>query len=101
MTTYTSGTGQTVFDVVLQQYGDLDGGIAALLADNPGLILSDGSFNQFHVAHLVTPNRVVNKRVANILNTAKPASRLDVAVTIIDGDGDGLTDGDGDMLTDG
>jgi len=53
MKAFKSDTSQTIFDVALAQYGGLQG-LAILLGDNPGLVLEDGTINQFGVTHLVS-----------------------------------------------
>lgn len=52
MKAFKSDTSQTVFDVVLAQYGSLQG-LSVLLADNPGLLLEDGTIAQYGITHLV------------------------------------------------
>lgn len=41
-TTLNARQGQTLFDIALMQYGDLDGGLARLLADNPASLDANG-----------------------------------------------------------
>lgn len=105
MITYKSGIGQSFFDVVVMQYGDLDGGIAQMLTDNPALLNSNATFNQFAVEHKIDKNAVVNARIAAKLAITPPASRVviepEVATSeyIIDDAGDYIIDDAGDYVT--
>lgn len=72
-TAFKSGATQTVFDVALHQYGGL-GGLAWLLADNPGLIKDDGTVEQFRVEHVVRPALFVNQKMKAAMMRLKPAS---------------------------
>jgi hypothetical protein len=72
-TAFKSGATQTIFDVALHQYGGL-AGLAWLLEDNPGLILENGTVEQFRVAHLVRPAAFANRQLKAAMMRLKPAS---------------------------
>lgn len=71
--TYYSNVQQTVFDVALMQYGSV-GGLAQLLADNPGLIQESGTIKQFRIAHKITPSFASDRRLKPKMLALVPAS---------------------------
>lgn len=91
MKTYKSDNSQTVFDVAMLRYGSLDG-LATLLADNPALVLNDGTIAQYGVTHLVgeaspasselektEPARSINKQPQQ-----RPEYRSNIQQTVFD-----------------
>lgn len=56
--TYKSGAEESFFDVVLRQYGDLNG-VARLLSDNPGLLNANGELQQYRTLHNVQPGQTI------------------------------------------
>lgn len=62
-----SGRWASAFDVALSQYGTLDGGLARLLTDNPGMVQGDGSLLPYGSTYTVgeaedEPNADLEKR---------------------------------------
>lgn len=73
MTTVQANEGQTIFDIALKSYGDLDGGLAQILADNPAVISSEGLILKGQL-YKIDASKVINKRVFNALSITNPTT---------------------------
>jgi hypothetical protein len=73
MTTKQAGSGQTIFDIALISYGNLDGGLAQLFADNPGAIDANGAI-PFGQSYKITPSKTQDTRIAAAMSAANPTT---------------------------
>jgi phage tail protein X len=71
--TKQANAGQTVFDIALITYGDLDGGLALLLGANPGIIALNGTI-PLGGKYKITPGETKDTRIAAAMTAANPTT---------------------------
>lgn len=102
-TTYKAVKGQSLFDVALQHYGSLDGGLAQLMEDNPESLLSTGLFAMGPTDWKIRTGATVNKAIVDKMSEEVPVSgegpATDDPAYLLDDTGGHLVDGTGAGLT--